>query len=190
MDQTSDKSQENQNEIQEFPTITLRKISLSDVDDFMAWASDERVARFCIWDTYTSKEQAEDFIKNKAIPHPWLRVICIENRAIGTISVTPFSEDYYGCRAELGYAIAHRYWGRGIVTSAVKMVVSTIFKEWPHLKRLQAVAYVDNTRSHRVMEKAGLLKEGVLRNYAILNGKPVDVVMYSILGNDPRVGVL
>lgn len=180
MDQTS--------ETQDFSRMSLRPISVSDADDFMAWASDERVSRFCIWDTYTSKEQAEEFIKNKAIPHPWLRVICIDERAIGTISVTPFS-GYDGCRAELGYALAQKYWGKGIVTRAAEMVVSTIFKEWPHLKRLQGVAYVENTRSHRVMEKAGFLKEGVLRNYAMLNGEAVDVVMFSIIGNDPRAHV-
>lgn len=176
---------DHQTETQDFSKISLRPISVSDVDDFMVWGADERVSRFCIWDACTSKEQAEDFINNKAIPHPWFRVICLQGRAIGAISVSPFS-GYESCRAELSYALAQEYWGKGIVTRAAEMVASTIFKEWPHLKRLQAVAYVNNTRSHRVLEKAGFWKEGVLRNYGILKGQAVDVVLFSIIGNDPR----
>lgn len=71
--------------------ITLRPIALSDIDDFMVWATDDRVSHFCLWDTYTSKHEAFQFINDVAIPHPWFRVICINNRAVGSISVTPGS---------------------------------------------------------------------------------------------------
>ncbi|XP_060188238.1 uncharacterized protein LOC132617285 isoform X1 [Lycium barbarum] len=77
--------------------ITLRPIEISDVDDFMVWATDENVSRFCTWDTYTSKPQAFEFINNIAIPHPWFRVICINNRAIGSISITPHSGIVMSC---------------------------------------------------------------------------------------------
>ncbi|KAI3469588.1 hypothetical protein Pfo_026251 [Paulownia fortunei] len=172
--------------IQDFSMITLRPIALSDVDDFMVWATDDRVTKFCLWDTYTSKEQAVDYVKNHATPHPWLRVICIKNRAVGAISVTPYS-GFGRCRGELGYVLAHKYWGKGIVTRAVKMVASTIFNEWPHLNRIQAVVDVGNKGSQRVLEKAGFQREGVLRNYKVLKGKTVDEVMYSILDTDHRV---
>ncbi|PIN22569.1 Amino-acid N-acetyltransferase [Handroanthus impetiginosus] len=185
MDEKSGKS-EGEEGIQELSQITLRPIELSDADDLMVWATDEKVTRFCLWETYTSKEQALDYIKNVAIPHPWLRVICIENHAIGAISVTPFS-GFDRCRGELGYVLAHKYWGKGIVTRAVKMVVNTIFNEWPHLERLQAVVNVENKGSQRVLEKAGFEKEGVLKKYVVLKGKTVDVVMFSFLGNYPRV---
>ncbi|KAL7105268.1 hypothetical protein ACP275_07G033200 [Erythranthe tilingii] len=163
--------------------ITLRPIELSDVDDFMMWATDERVTRFCLWSTYPSKEQAVDYIKNHAIPHPWLRLICLDdNRAVGSITVTPCTDSGYDrCRAEIGYVVAHEYWGRGIATLAVKMAAAAIFKEWPHLRRLQGVADVDNRGSQRVLEKSGFEREGVLRNYVELKGKIVDVVMYSIV---------
>ena len=76
----------------EFSKITLKPFDLSYADDFMEWATDDKVSRFCTWDTYTSREQAIDYIKNQAIPHPWLRAICLGKRAIGSISVTPGSE--------------------------------------------------------------------------------------------------
>ncbi|KAF3638045.1 putative folate-biopterin transporter 1, chloroplastic-like [Capsicum annuum] len=124
----------------------------------MEWAADEKVSQFCTWDTYTCKDQALDFIKNIAIPHPWLRVICINKKAIGTVSVTPNSGCFDSCRAELGYVLAYKYWGKGIVTKAVKIVVSNIFQEWPNLERLEALVDIDNKGSQRVLEKAGFLK--------------------------------
>ncbi|KAK4425657.1 putative [ribosomal protein S5]-alanine N-acetyltransferase [Sesamum alatum] len=186
MDENSAKS-EGEEKVQESSNITLRPIALSDVDDLMVWATDDRVTKFCLWETYTSKEQAVEYIKNQAIPHPWLRAVCIRNHAIGSITVTPCS-GYGSCRAELGYVLAHKHWGKGIATRAVKMVVSMIFKEWPHLKRLQAVVHVENKGSQRVLEKAGFQREGVLRSYELLKGKAVDMVMFSILGNNSSVG--
>lgn len=76
---------------QESNEITLRPIALSDIDDFMVWATDDRVSHFCVWDTYTSKHKAFQFINDVAIPHPWFRVICINHRAVGSISVSPDS---------------------------------------------------------------------------------------------------
>ncbi|KAH7842426.1 hypothetical protein Vadar_005213 [Vaccinium darrowii] len=167
----------------EFSEITLRPFDLSDVDDLMEWTTDEKVSRFCIWDTYTSREQGVDFIKNFAIPHPWVRAICLKNKAIGSISVAPGSGIGVG-RAEIGYALASKYWGKGIVTRAVKMVVSIVPLEWPHLERLEALVDVENFGSQRVLEKVGFHKEGVLRKYAFIKGRSRDVVMFSLVRID------
>ncbi|KAI8561300.1 hypothetical protein RHMOL_Rhmol04G0328100 [Rhododendron molle] len=163
--------------------ITLRPFDLSDVEDLMEWTTDDNVTRFCVFDTYTSKEQAVNFIKNVAIPHPWLRAICLKNRAIGSISVAPGSGIGAG-RGEIGYALASKHWGKGIVTRAVEMAVSSVFSEWPHLVRLEALVDVENLGSQRVMEKAGFHREGVLRKYAFIKGRYRDLVMFSLVRFD------
>ncbi|KAH7842207.1 hypothetical protein Vadar_002667 [Vaccinium darrowii] len=167
----------------EFSEITLRPFDLSDVDDLMEWTTDDNVARFCSWDTYTSREQGIDFITNRAIHHPWLRAICLKNKAIGSISVMPGSGIGAG-RAEIGYALASKYWGKGIVTRAVKIVVSTIFLEWTHLERLEALVDVENLGSQRVLEKSGFHKEGVLRKYVFIKGRSRDMVIFRHLRTD------
>ena len=169
----------------EFTEITLRPLDLSDIDAFMVWATDDKVARFCRWDAYTSKADALDFIKNKVIPHPWFRAICLNGQPIGTISVTRnIGNDE--CRGELGYALGYKYWGKGIATKAVKLVANTIFSEWPHLERLEARVLVENVGSQRVLEKAGFQREGVLRKYMTLKGKTRDLTMFSLLSADPQ----
>ena len=165
--------------------ISLRLLDVSDIDDFMVWASDDKVTRFCSFDSYTSKEDGINYIKNTVSRHPWLRAICVNNRPVGSISVTANSGNDK-CRGELGYVLAADYWGKGIATKAVKMVANTIFDEWPHLERLEALVVVDNAGSQRVLEKAGFTREAVLRKYLILKGTTRDCVIFSLLSTDPR----
>ncbi|BAT94108.1 hypothetical protein VIGAN_08068000 [Vigna angularis var. angularis] len=41
--------------------ISLRLISLDDLDYVMAWTTDEKVARYCTWEPYTIKEEGINF---------------------------------------------------------------------------------------------------------------------------------
>ncbi|XP_061992358.1 uncharacterized protein LOC133710330 [Rosa rugosa] len=164
-------------------TITLRHLGLSDIDDFMVWGTDEKVSRFCTWEPYASKEEGLNYIKDKILPHPWYRAICLDGRPVGAILVTPNSGNDR-CRAEIGYVLGSKYWGKGIATRAVKMVVDTIFKEWTHLERLEAFVDVENVGSQRVMEKAGFQREGVLRKNYIVKGRTIDEVVFSILSTE------
>ncbi|KAF8392393.1 hypothetical protein HHK36_022735 [Tetracentron sinense] len=169
-----------------FLEISLRPFDLSDVDDLMEWATDDRVSRICSVVTCTCREEAVKYIKDCVIPHPWYRAICIKNRPVGFIKVTPNSGGDR-CRAELGYALATKYWGQGIATKAVKMVVSSIFSEWSHLERLEALVLVENPGSQRVLEKAGFQREAVLKKYLTHRGRTRDLVMYSLLSTDPKL---
>lgn len=163
--------------------LSLRPMDVDDIDDFMVWATDDKVSKYCTWSTYTSKEQAMDYMTNIVAPHPWLRAICLKNRVIGSISVTAFKGND-ACRGELGYVLASKYWGKGIVTRAVKMVASMIFVEWPHLERLEALVDVENVGSQRVLEKAGFQREGVLRKYMVQKGRTRDMVIFSLLSSE------
>lgn len=163
--------------------ITLRPFKLTDADDLMSYAGDDQVTRHLRWKTLTSKDEASTFITDVCIPHPWRRSICIDNRSIGFISVFPGSgEDR--CRADIGYAIAVRYWGQGIATQAMKIAVPQVFKDLPGLVRLQAFVDVENKASQRVLEKVGFQKEGILRKYFILKGVLRDSVVYCFLSTD------
>ncbi|XP_057958140.1 uncharacterized protein LOC131151006 [Malania oleifera] len=163
--------------------ITLRPFKLADVDDFLSWASDDRVTRYLRWDSITSREEALNYLKEVAIPHPWRRSICLDDRSIGYVSVKPES-GADRCRAHVGYAVAAEHWGQGIATAAVKMAVGKAFEEMPELVRLQALAEVDNQGSQRVLEKVGFMKEGLLRKYGFNKGKIRDLIMYSLLSTD------
>ncbi|XP_027102432.1 uncharacterized protein LOC113762930 [Coffea eugenioides] len=163
--------------------ITLRPFRLSDADDLLLWAGDDRVTRSIRWKTLASKEEALTFIGEVCIPHPWRRSICVDDLSKGFVSVFPGSGDER-CRADIGYALAVEYWGQGITTEALKLAVPQVFKDFPEVLRLQAYAAAENIASQRVLEKAGFLKEGTLRKYSYLKGNLCDLVVYSFLSTD------
>ncbi|KAK1313689.1 hypothetical protein QJS10_CPA06g00448 [Acorus calamus] len=170
-----------------FPKVTLRMFDPSDADDFMAWAGDARVSRFTREDVFTSRDDALHHIQRTVLPHPWYRAICIDNDdrgAVGSIWVDPGQGAVDGCRGSISYRLAHDYWGRGIATLALKAAVKVVFAEWAHLERVEAIVRVENLGSQRVLEKAGFVREGVLRRYVTHKGKAEDMVMYSILSSE------
>ncbi|XP_065859225.1 uncharacterized protein [Euphorbia lathyris] len=161
---------------EEYSEISLRPFNISDTDDFMVWATDEKVTKYCTWEPYTSKQEALNYINNTIIPHPWYRAICLQNRPIGSISVAINS----GNRTELGYVLAYKYWGKGIVTKAVKLMGKIIFSDFPGLERVEALVDDENVGSQRVLEKAGFTREGVLIK-EVIKGRSRDMVMFSLL---------
>uniref|UniRef100_A0A0D9VX60 N-acetyltransferase domain-containing protein n=1 Tax=Leersia perrieri TaxID=77586 RepID=A0A0D9VX60_9ORYZ len=166
--------------------ITLREFTEDDAEALFVWASDPRVVRFQRREAYSHVDEARRYIVDKILPHPWYRAICVsgsnDDRPVGSISVNPAAENdgcCCCCRASVGYRVAQAYWGRGVATGAVRAAAEAVFAEWPWLERLEAVADVENPASQRVLEKAGFVREGVLRRYVLLKGRPRDMVMFS-----------
>ncbi|CAN6575535.1 unnamed protein product [Malus baccata var. baccata] len=164
--------------------IALRPFRLSDADDVLSFGGDDQVTRVLRgFKTLTTKDEALNFIKNVCIPHPWRRSICIDDRSIGFVTMFPGSGDDRH-KADMGYALAARYWGQGITTKAVRIALSQVFKDYPDLVRLQSFVAVENKASQRVLEKVGFQREGVLRKYLYLKGDIKDMVVYSFLSSD------
>ncbi len=85
--------------------------------------------------------------------------------------------------ANLGYWVRSSRAGRGIAPAAVRELVPWTFQNTP-LHRLEIVVAVDNLRSQRVAEKVGAHRDAVLRKRTLVNGQPVDAVLYSIIRPD------
>lgn len=83
-------------------------------------------------------------------------------------------------RAELSYWLGVPHWNRGFMTEAVRRLVAFGFAELG-LHRIGARALLRNPGSWRVMEKAGMVREGVLRDYVRKDDAFEDVVAYAVL---------
>jgi ribosomal-protein-alanine N-acetyltransferase len=88
-------------------------------------------------------------------------------------------------RAELGYVLGRGLWGRGLMTGAVRAVIDFGF-ETLGLNRIDARCFVANVASARVMEKAGMRFEGILREQIHAKGAFQDLKSYSVLRRDRR----
>lgn len=105
--------------------------------------------------------------------------VTADGKVIGSIGVFRQGNIHH-LTAELGYFISEEYWGKGIMTDAVKQICAYVF-EHSDIIRIYAEPFAYNIGSCRVLEKAGFLFEGVLRQNAVKNGEVLDMRMYSLI---------
>jgi RimJ/RimL family protein N-acetyltransferase len=102
-----------------------------------------------------------------------LLAIEVDGGAVGGIGAT-FHSDVYRINCEIGYWLSEQYWGRGIVTTAVNLLVDHVFANYPDIKRIYADLFAFNPASARVLEKCGFHQEAIHRNAIIKNGHVAD----------------
>lgn len=107
------------------------------------------------------------------------RAIIIEGKAAGSIGVFA-KDDVYEKSAELGYWLAEKYWGRGVMTEAVRQICREAFARFDIL-RIFAEPFDSNMGSRRVLEKAGFTYEGTMRSGVFKNGRVLSYRVYSLL---------
>lgn len=161
------------------PQITLEKITSANIDDFMDWATDDEVTNYMMWNSYTSRIEAEGFFANVVEKHPWFKAICLDKRVIGSVTLDK-GKGMHSCKAELGYVIAKKYWGNGLTTQAVKLAIEAGFNDLD-VERIEAYVDPANIGSQRVLEKNGFLREGLLKRCVIQKGAIKDRLLYSCL---------
>lgn len=137
--------------------ISLKPFKLSDVDDFIGWAGDDEVARYCRWNTYTNRDDAVEFLREMIESHPWYRAICADDRPIGSIFVMPGTGKDKR-RGEIGYSLSAKYWGRGIATEVVKLAMSCVFKELKCLDRVEGLVFAEIKLPRGYWRRLGSLK--------------------------------
>ena len=123
-------------------------------------------------------EQATMFlgwISTQPVPTVW--AIEVKGEAVGGIGIE-LHGDVERVSAEIGYWIGEAYWGHGIATEALKAVTAEAFKRFD-ITRLYAVPFADHTASVRVLEKAGYVREGHMRQSAIKNGVVRDQLLFA-----------
>ena len=131
---------------------------------------------------FTEAEGAAYITRTLAQPNPTSFAIDVGGEAVGGISLHPGS-DIERLSAELGYWLGEPYWGRGITTAAIVLVTGYAFTELGFI-RVFAVPFARNPASCRVLEKAGYVREGVMRQSAIKGGVIEDQYMYAALKRD------
>jgi [ribosomal protein S5]-alanine N-acetyltransferase len=83
-------------------------------------------------------------------------------------------------RGEMGYWVGRAYWGKGFATESAQALVKYGFEKL-NLHRIAAMHFPRNDASRRVLEKIGMKREGLLRQYARKDGRFEDLIVYSVL---------
>ncbi len=144
----------------------LRSIKKGDEFDIVKNINDKTISRntAAIPYPYTLKN-AKDWIKecfkkekNKVVSE-MLFIVEIDGEACGAIDICKIERNH---KAEIGYWLARKHWGKGIASEMVKLITEFGFKEFK-LKRIYAKVYSFNPASKRVLEKNGFKLEGICR---------------------------
>jgi ribosomal-protein-alanine N-acetyltransferase len=86
-------------------------------------------------------------------------------------------------KCEIGYWLLPEHWHKGIISEALKEVIRFLQKE-KNVHRIEAMIELGNGQSCAVIEKAGFLYEGRLRDYEQKEGKYISLLLYSLLATD------
>jgi [ribosomal protein S5]-alanine N-acetyltransferase len=163
--------------------LRLRRLAAEDAAAIFAdYAQDVEVTRFLMWRPHRSISETEAYVesriaawdKGEAFTYALAR---LENpAAIGAIELRPA-----GHRVEFGYVLARTHWGNGYMTEALRTVVEWALAQ-PGVWRAWSFCDVENRASARVMEKAGLVFEAVLRRWIVhpnIAAEPRDCRVYA-----------
>jgi ribosomal-protein-alanine N-acetyltransferase len=142
--------------------LLLRPVTLADAPAIFRYAADPLVTHHLVFATHRTMVEAVAFTQRcmhcweDGSANPWAIVRRDGGDVIGTIELRLRPP-----RAEFGYALARAWWGRGYATEAARAVVAWAIEQ-PAIHRVWTTCAVDNAASARVLEKAGLVREGRL----------------------------
>jgi RimJ/RimL family protein N-acetyltransferase len=161
--------------------FTLRPWHISDLDSLVPYANNFNIARFMA-DSFPhpyTKENGRNFIAFATKDEP-VRMFAIDiaGKACGGIGLHP-QADIQRRNAELGYWLAEPFWGKGIMTEAIKQVVDLGFARLD-IDRIFARVFGTNIASQKAVEKAGFIFEAKLEKTLFKNGEYLDELLYAV----------
>lgn len=161
-------------------SCTIRPWRLDDAELLAKHANNRKIwlgVRDLFPHPYTIRD-AHEFLQRAIGEQPTTK-FCIEvnGEAVGGMGIH-LGEDVHRHAATLGYWLGEDLWQRGIMTEAVAAVTDFCFENLP-LRRISAEVFSNNPASARVLEKAGFVFEGRLKNNVIKDGKFLDSLLYA-----------
>jgi ribosomal-protein-alanine N-acetyltransferase len=163
--------------------LNLRPIAPEDAEPiFDSYAQDREVTRFLIWQPHGHPSETDAYIARciATPPHVGRTYVLVdqENDVVrGAFDLRRVN----AYRVEFGYVLAQAWWGQGLMTEVLTEVVRWALAQ-PLVFRIGAVCDLENVGSARVMEKAGLTREGVLRRWSVhptISDQPRDCFSYA-----------
>jgi [ribosomal protein S5]-alanine N-acetyltransferase len=162
--------------------LHLRRPLPTDASAIFEYARDSEVAHYMEWPRSTSVEAVVDYLAQAqaawlaAEEFVWVVTRPNIDRAIGATALR-----LRGHKADFGYVLNREFWGNGLGTEAAMAIVSLALSI-PGVRRIWATCDAQNLASVRVLEKCGLIREGLLRSYSVrpqISPEPRDALMFS-----------
>ncbi len=164
--------------------IYLRLMTYEDTEKIVEWRNSDSVRKRFIYQGFFTKESHENWIKTMVETGKVVQMIICEtgtDKPVGSVYVRDIDKTHH--KAEYGIFIGEKdARGKGYGTAAAKLMVRYCFEELA-LHRLFLRVYAENERAIRSYEKAGFVKEALLRDDVYIDGEYKDIVLMGILNN-------
>ncbi len=164
--------------------LILREIGLQDAEGVFQNFSDEEITDMIGMGRFFTLKDAEELIEEflayfeKGTGLAWAITLKETDTFIGTCT---FEElDTKNSRGEIGYDLLRDCWGKGLMSEALRAVISYGFEEL-ELNRIDAHTFSINEKSRNMLKRLGFTEEGILRENTRFKGKFRSEVMYSVL---------
>lgn len=161
--------------------LFFRRWRMEDAESLFSYAKNPNIGPNAGWKPHQSIEESREILELFVQRDEWALVDKHTNKIIGSVGV--FRDEKRTCSDawRIGYVLSEEYWGKGVMTEAVKRVIQYIFEDL-NASIISISHFPFNQRSRRVIEKCGFKFEGVLRrSFQIYDGSCQDEWMYSIL---------
>lgn len=170
----------------DFPKLTktrlkLRQITEADLENVYSGLSNPDVIKY-YGVNYNSLEATWEQLEwyaelERTRTGIWWAIISAEDNSFcGAIGYNNLSREHK--KAELGFWLLPKYWGKGFVQEALEVVLEYAFQKL-HLHRIEAFVETENISSQNTLQKCHFQKEGVLRDSEIKNGRFISVAVFS-----------
>ena len=154
--------------------------SIPELSEWMPWCNQNYTANESLaWVISREKAWKEKVEYSFAVEHK------NSKKFLGAVGLNHI--DQYYRIANLGYWMRTSETSKGYTSEAALLLAQFGFQKL-NLNRIEIVIAVENIKSQKVAEKVHALKECVARNRIIINDKPVDAFVYSLLRDDLKNG--
>src|SRR5690349_14092027 len=147
--------------------VRLRPVAIEDTDAiFGTYAQDEEVARYLIWRPHRSLSETKAYVERCIATPAQVERTYILGREDNLVRGAFALRQRPPHRLDCGYVLARRWWRQGLMTEILTEVTAWALRQ-RSVYRIGAVCDVDNVGSARVLEKAGFVREGLLRRWLV-----------------------
>jgi len=168
--------------------LRLRRFVMEDVNMvFLEWANSEAVTKYLTWERHKSLGETRTWLLSTIASYEqegiysWGIELKETSGLIGSIGVGIKSE--HSRVANVGYCLGERFWGSGYMTEALRAVIDYMLYD-VNVNRIEAYHSVNNPASGKVMQKAGMLKEGCSRQNYLTGDEYQDSDLYALVQDD------
>jgi [ribosomal protein S5]-alanine N-acetyltransferase len=175
-----------------FPILLTRRLLLREITDddsaaILLLRSNPQIMRYLDRPTMRNLEEAKSYIeKNNSdylqqIGISWIITVQESKELLGTVGFWRFDKANH--RAEIGYMLLPQYWGKGMATEALAVVIPYAFNTLK-LHSIEANVNPENEASKKLLIRTGFKQEAYFRENYFFDGRFLDSAIYCLLASD------